>query len=332
MAPQKTKLPASLKPMLGRLVRSPFDSPKHLFELKWDGMRGLAFVEGGELRLLSRNGRDITSQFPELGEIAQQVKAGGVLLDGEIVCLDEQNRPSFSRLQQRLQSKRVARPRINPAHFIAFDILYVKGLSVMKQPLMDRKNLLNEVLNPTELIQACEFVDGEGEPFFQATCDLGLEGIMAKDKSSPYLPGKRSPAWQKIKRVRESEFVVGGYSFGGTKREMFSALLLGLYDERQGLVYTGSVGTGFTQSEAKQIYQVLQALHTPNCPFTTVPELKRFIYWCHPKLVCQVEYGEFTTDGKLRYPVYLRPRVDKDPEDCTLSDAPGWPGSQFLPV
>ncbi len=94
----------------------------------------------------------------------------------------------------------------------------------------------------------------------------------------------------------------------------------------------GDIGTGFTQSEAKQIYQVLQAHHTPECPFTTVPDLKRFISWCHPKLVCQVEYGEFTTDGKLRYPVYLRPRVDKDPEDCTLSDAPGWPGSQAIPV
>ncbi len=203
-ATNKNKLPSTIKPMLGRLVRSPFDSPKHLFELKWDGMRGLAFVEGGELRLLSRNGRDITTQFPELGEIAKQVKADGVLLDGEIVCLDEQNRPSFSRLQQRLQSKRVARPRINPAHFIAFDILYIKGQSVMKQPLMDRKNLLGEVLNPTELIQACLFVEDEGEPFFQATCELGLEGIMAKDKSSPYLPGRRSPAWQKIKRVNSS--------------------------------------------------------------------------------------------------------------------------------
>jgi len=192
MAPQNNKLPTSIKPMLGRLVRSPFDSPKHLFELKWDGMRGLAFVEGGELRLLSRNGRDITSQFPELGEIVKQVKDDGVLLDGEIVCLDEQNRPSFSRLQQRLQSKRVARPRINPAHFIAFDILYVKGKSVMKQPLMDRKNLLNEVLNPTELIQACEFVEDEGEPFFQATCDLGLEGSWLR--TSPALTFRGSEA------------------------------------------------------------------------------------------------------------------------------------------
>lgn len=332
MASTENKLPSTIKPMLGRLTRSPFDSPKHLFELKWDGMRGLAFVEGGELRLLSRNGRNITTQFPELGEITKRLKSDAVVLDGEIVCLDQDNRPSFSRLQQRLQAKRVNRPRINPAHFIVFDVLYVKGRSVMKEPLVERKNLLHRLLDPTELIQACEFVEEEGTAFFQATCDLGLEGIMAKEKSSLYLPGKRSPSWLKVKRVRESEFVVGGYTFGGTRKEMFSGLLLGMYDDREQLVYTGSVGTGFTQSEAKQIYEVLQELHTPECPFTAAPDLKRFIYWCHPLLVCQVEYGEFTVDGKLRYPVYLRTRVDKDPKECVLSDAPGWPGSRLLAV
>jgi len=332
MPTTNSNLPPSIKPMLGQLVRNPFDSSKHLFELKWDGMRGLAFVEGGELRLLSRNGRNVTTQFPELGEIAKRLKSDSVVLDGEIVCLDQDNRPSFSRLQQRLQSKRVSRPRINPAHFIAFDVLYVKGRSVMREPLWERKYLLPQVLDPTELVQICEFIEDEGTAFFQATCDLGLEGIMAKDKSSLYLPGKRSPAWLKVKRVRESEFVVGGYTFGGTRKEMFNGLLLGLYDDREQLVYTGSVGTGFTQSEAKQIYQVLQELHTTECPFTSTPDLKRFIYWCDPQLVCQVEYGEFTVDGKLRYPVYLRPRVDKDPMECTLNDAPGWPGSKVLAV
>ncbi len=332
MTTTKNKLPSTIKPMLGRLARTPFDSPNYIFELKWDGMRGLAFVEGGELRLLSRNGRNIATQFPELGEIAKRLKSDAVVLDGEIVCLDQDNHPNFSRLQQRLQAKQVIRPRINPAHFIAFDVLYVKGRSVMREPLMQRKNLLQQVLDPTELIQVCEFVEEEGTAFFQATCELGLEGIMAKEKSSLYVPGKRSPSWSKVKRVRESEFVVGGYTFDGTRKEMFSALLLGLYDDQQQLVYTGSVGTGFSQSEAKQIYKLLQELHTPECPFISTPDLKRFIYWCHPQLVCQVEYGEFTVDGKLRYPVYLRPRVDKDPGECTLSDAPGWPGSKVLAV
>jgi DNA ligase D-like protein (predicted ligase) len=318
--------------MLGRLARNPFDSTEHIFELKWDGMRALAFIEGGELKLLSRNARNITSHFPELGPMPQLVNSDSVVLDGEIVCLDEENRPSFSRLQQRLQSKRVSRPRINPAHFIAFDVLYVKGRSVMKEPLIQRKKRLSEVLQPTELIQACEYVEAEGTAFFQATCELGLEGIMAKDKSSTYLPGKRTPHWLKVKRVRESEFVVGGYSFGGNRKELFSSLLLGLYDDQQNLVYVGSVGTGFSQPEAKLIYSVLQQFHISDCPFSTIPDVKRLIHWCEPALVCQVEYGEFTVDGKLRYPIYLRHREDKVAIECILSDAPGWPRGDSITV
>ena len=325
-------LPNTVQPMLGRMARQPFDSPNHIFELKWDGMRALAFIEGGELKLVSRNARNITTLFPELGQMPELLKSDSVLLDGEIVCLDEENRPSFSRLQQRLQSKRVNRPRINPAHFIAFDLLYVKGRSVMKEPLVQRKKRLNDVLEPTELIQACEFVETEGEAFFQATCELGLEGIMAKEKSSAYLPGKRSTHWLKIKRVRESEFVVGGYSFGGNRKELFSSLLLGLYDDNQNLVYVGSVGTGFSQQEAKLIYGVLQQLHIPDCPFSTIPDVKRLIHWCQPALVCQVEYGEFTVDGKLRYPIYLRHREDKVATDCNLTDAPGWPRGDSITV
>jgi len=202
----------------------------------------------------------------------------------------------------------------------------------MNEPLVERRDQRQHVFDPTELVQVCEFEEEEGTALFQATCDLGLEGIMAKDKSGLYLPGKRSPSWLKVKRIRESEFVVGGYTFDGTRKEMFRGLLLGLYNDQQQLVYTGSVGTGFSQSEAKQIYEVLQELHIPECPFVFTPDLKRFIYWCQPLLVCQVEYGEFTVEGKLRYPVYLRPRVDKDPEECTLSDAPGWPGSKVLAV
>ena len=320
-----SKLPATINPMLGRLAREPFDSPKHLFELKWDGMRALAFIEGGDLKILSRNGRNITSQFPELAELPAQVKSDLVVLDGEIVCLDEDNRPSFARLQTRIQARRVGLRRAHPVHFIAFDLLYAHGQSMMKESLVQRKNRLNEVLTPTDLIQVCEFVEGDGTAFFQATCDLGLEGIMAKEKSSIYQPGQRSPHWLKVKRIRESEFVIGGYSFGGARKELFSSLLLGLYDDKQRLTYVGSVGTGFSQDEAKNIYSELNTLHTEDRPFTTQPDVKRFIYWCQPQLVCQIEYGEFTLDGKLRYPIYLRLRDDKVPTDCTLNDAPGWP-------
>ncbi len=325
MARKPASLPTTISPMLGQLVRKPFDSPKHIFELKWDGIRALAFIEGGELKLLSRNSRNITSQFPELGPMPQQITTDSVILDGEIVCLDDQNRPSFSLLQRRLHSTRPVSRRSRPVNFIAFDLLYSNGVSVMKEALTKRKNLLHQILTPSDQVQASEFVETDGEAFFQATCDLGLEGIMAKDKSSHYLPGRRSPSWQKIKRVRESEFVIGGYTFGGQRKELFSSLLLGLYDAQGQLICTGSVGTGFSQAEAKRLYAELQQLHVPVRSFKNAPDVKRMIFWCQPELVCQVEYGEFTMDGKLRYPVYLRLRDDKAPDDCTLEDAPGWP-------
>ena len=327
-----SKLPSTIKPMLGRMARHPFDSPKHIFELKWDGMRALAFIEGGELKLFSRNARNVTTQFPELAGMPSQVKSGPVVLDGEIVCLDEQNRPNFFQLQQRLQVKRVGLKQKSPLHFIAFDLLYVDGRSVMKEPLVDRKNRLQDVLNPTEIILPCEFVETDGTAFFQATCDLGLEGIMAKDKKSIYVPGQRSAHWLKIKRVRESEFVIGGYSFGGARKELFSSLLLGLYDDQRRLNYVGSVGTGFSDAEARVIYTELQRRHSEDRPFATQPDVKKLIFWCRPELVCQVEYGEFTPGGNLRYPIYLRLRDDKDPEDCTLTDAPGWPVGDSVPV
>lgn len=196
----RNNLPTTIKPMLGRLARNAFDSSDHLFELKWDGMRALAFIEGGTLKILSRNGRNITSNFPELSEMPSHINSAPVIIDGEIVCLDEQNKPIFSRLQQRVQSKRIGIRRTHPVTFIAFDLLYQKGLAVIKRPLVDRKNMLADLLQPTDFAQTCEFVENDGTAFFQATCDLGLEGIMAKEKSSLYLPGQRSPLWLKVKR------------------------------------------------------------------------------------------------------------------------------------
>lgn len=162
------KLPTTIKPMLGRLARNAFDSPDYLFELKWDGMRAMAFIEGGEVKILSRNGRNITSNFPELFELPAQVKSNSTIIDGEIVCLDEQNRPSFSRLQHRVQSKRIGIKKTHPITFIAFDLLYQNGGSVMKRPLVERKNLLADLLEPTDVPQACEFVENDGTAFFQA--------------------------------------------------------------------------------------------------------------------------------------------------------------------
>ena len=319
-------LPATIDPMLARLVRYPFDSPDHIFELKWDGIRALAFIEGGRLKLQNRNLQDITPQFPELSQLPDAVTADRTVLDGELVCFDQNGHPSLVRLQQRLQrhgqSRTVRTPRV---HFVAFDLLYRGGKSLMNEPLVSRKNLLHETLRPTETAQACEFIESDGTAFFQATCEHGLEGVMAKSKSGLYVPGKRSPSWLKVKRVRECEFVVGGYTFGGRRKELFGSLLLGLYDKDERLAYVGRVGAGFSQSEAKTIRAMLEELHTPDCPFAVAPSLQSFVFWCRPQLVCRVDYGEFSTGGKLRYPRYQTLRNDKPPTDCRVADAPGWP-------
>ena len=320
------RVPKTINPMLARMARHPFDSSDHLFELKWDGIRALAYIDGGQLRLQSRNLKDITHHFPELSVLPKLVKADQAILDGELVCFDQEDRPSLSRMQQRLQRQATGRVVRSPrVHFVAFDLLFLRGKSVMNEPLEQRKNLLHEVLKPTEVAQACDFIETDGNAFFQATCDHGLEGIMAKDKSGVYLAGKRSTSWLKVKRVRECEFVIGGYAFGGQRKELFSSLLLGLYDDRQGFAFVGQVGTGISKTEARQLHSLLEPLHISDRPFANPPNLQKFIYWCRPELVCRVEYGEFTTEGKLRYPVYQMLRDDKPATDCRVVDAPGWP-------
>lgn len=323
---QAKSLPKTISPMLARLTRQPFDSTDHLFELKWDGIRALVFRDGGKLRMQSRDLKDLTPLFPELSTLHKSIEADDTVLDGELVCFDDEGRPSLGLMQRRLKRQSEGRIVRNPkVHFVAFDLLFLGGISVMEEPLSLRKTLLQEVLNPSDNVQACEFIDSEGKAFFQATWDLGLEGIMAKDKSGVYLAGKRSLGWQKIKRARECEFVVGGYAFGGKRRQPYSSLLLGLYDDRQGLVFVGQVATELSKPDTRRLYEKLEQLHTPICPFTRPPSPPAFTFWCNPELACNVEYGEFTTNGLLRYPVFVSLRDDKPPSDCRIVDAPGWP-------
>ncbi len=315
-------LPATIRPMLARLTRRPFDSPAHIFELKWDGMRALAFLEGGRLRLQARNLKDLTKRFPDLRGLPQAVAADRTVLDGELVCLDADGRPSYSLLRERLRGN-AAHPRV---HYIAFDALFVGGRPLIGHRLIERKRLLASVLEGNDVAQASEFIEGDGKAFFDATCEHGLEGVMAKEKASPYLPGARSSSWQKIKRLRECEFVIAGYDFDGGARP-FVSLILGLYDPGRQLRYAGRVSEGFPDDEARAVHSLLQGLVSKGCPFETPPPQDRLAYWCRPDLVCRVSYGEFTPNGHLRYPVYLGLREDKPADDCRVEDAPSWPGS-----
>ena len=323
-------LPATISPMLASLARQPFDSPDHLFELKWDGMRCLAFFDEAGLRLQSRNLKDMTPQFPELTTLPESIRAESAVLDGELVCFDKDGRPSLTRLRRRLKTLDGGRRDPGPnAHYVAFDILYLDGHSLMELPLVERKVLLRETLEPSELAQPCEFVEANGVAFFQATCDHGLEGIMAKARSGQYHPGKRTNAWLKIKRVRECDFVVGGYTFGGAN-QYFSSLLLGLHDGQGRLVYVGQVGTGLSRTEAKEVYARLERVQSTEPPFDNPPSLERLVHWCRPAIVCSVQYGEFTEPGLVQYPTFLSLVDDKSPADCKLADAPGRPSYDIL--
>lgn len=313
-------LPPTIKPMLATLAAQPFDSTEHIFEVKWDGVRVLAFIEAGQLRLQGRNLGSITYQYPELHHLLDQVQGDGIVLDGEIISLDGMGHPDFERLQQRLKLHEPAAVALaakrQPVHYQIFDLLYLDGQSVMEEPLWRRKNLLHHLLTPSSWAQATDFVEREGMALFEAVRSHRLEGVVAKAKDSPYVSGKRTSAWLKFKAMRQGKFVIGGYTLGGRRKELFNSLLLGTYQQGR-LRYVGSVSGGFDEVAMREIYARLEPLVTSTCPFLAPPAIPRLIHWCQPGLVCQVKYGEWTREGRLRFPLFAALRSDLDPSDCT---------------
>ena len=305
--------------MLAVSAPEPFDSPSKIFEVKWDGIRAIAVVENGQVRLHTRGLKDISDPFADIGGALLEALDGrqGVVVDGELVAMGEDGVPHLHRVMERWHQGPLAREPV-PVSFEVFDILFHGGRSVLGEPLFRRKALLHETVTPNDLVHVCHFEDGEGIALYEASTKLGLEGIVAKDKQSPYQPGKRSRHWLKVKHTRSANLVVGGYTFGGGQRkELFGSLLLGAYDGGR-LRYVGSVGGGFSKRDLELTYGALTQLHTERCPFVEQPQVQRFLYWCQPALVVQVSYGEFTEQRHLRFPIFTALRPDVDPRDCTL--------------
>jgi len=315
--------PAVIRPMLATLVAEPFDSPRHLFEVKWDGMRVIAFIENGRVRLQSRNEHDVTVFFPELGSLAKQLAGKRAVLDGEVVSFRD-GKPSFAQLQYRLgirdglaSSSRAVRADVS---YQAFDLLYLGDRELMSLPLEERRTLLARNFHVGDYAQPCDFILEHGRDFMQAVELQGLEGMMAKDRSSRYTQGKRSAAWQKIKVRHSGDFVIGGYTFGaGYRSRYFGALMLGLYDEQKRLTFVGTVGGGFTDTLMRELTPILERFQSPDCPFAEPPKIERFSFWCIPALVCKVTYAEFTDQQRLRFPIFESMRPDIDPNDCTFA-------------
>lgn len=315
--------PPTFEPMMAQSVREPFDDDGWLFEVKWDGHRCLAAL-GDATRLTSRTARDVTAQFPELHGLHRQLAARNAVVDGEIVAFDEQGRPSFQRMQDRFHrsSEELARHRGRvPVQFLAFDLLWLDGEPLLELPLADRRARLAEVLVPRDDVRVSQAVEGRGAAFFHQIKELGLEGVVAKRLASQYRPGARSPDWRKIKTVRRQDCVIVGWTRGkGGRSSTLGSLLLAVYEDG-GLRYVGNVGTGFTHTFLERLLPDLQEREQERPPLEVGPDPRlRGARWTRPELVCEVEYLDWTADGRLRAPSFKGIRTDKLPEDCRRED------------
>jgi bifunctional non-homologous end joining protein LigD len=317
---RKAAMPDVVHPMLATLVDQPFSNPDWLFETKWDGVRAVCFIDNGKVRFVSRNQNELTAQYPELANVAAYVDARQAILDGEIVALDEQGVSRFQLLQSRMGRKRqgeiqrlAAKSRIA---FYAFDLLYHDGFDLTACSLIDRKERLEQILKPANHIRYSDHIVKEGQRLYAEIAKIPLEGVVAKRIASTYQQ-KRSRDWLKIKTIQESEVVVGGYTAPRHSRSYFGSLVVGLYRDGK-LHYVAHVGGGFNEKGLAQIYKLMQPLKTKRSPFLVEPQTNEPVQWIKPRLIAQVKFSEWTSDGHLRHPVFLGLRDDKRPEECTF--------------
>ncbi len=306
-----------IKPMLAESREAPFDSPDHIFELKWDGTRALAFVRNG-LRFQNRRLNFIEDRYPDLKVHTRK----DAILDGEIVVM-KGPLPSFEKLQERER----ASGKINieylaktlPATYIVFDILYVEDREVMSLPQMERKALLPDIVEVDDRVVLSDYIERRGVDYYNAVIARGLEGIIAKHKRTRYYTGKRSKDWIKIKKKATLDCVICGITAGeGEREDTFGSLILGVYHEGK-LVHVGRVGTGFSEAGRRSIIERLRPLQGP-CPFPEVPEIDAHVgFWTRPVLVAEAHFLEWSKDRRMRAPSFSRMRDDKRPEECVVT-------------
>jgi bifunctional non-homologous end joining protein LigD len=322
--PDREPLPDKIEPMLAKTGPLPRDDHRWAYEIKWDGVRAIGYVDGGRLRLASRNGRDITPRYPELRELGRALAGHEAVLDGEVVAFDADGRPSFQRLQGRmhLTSDHVVRrlAQSEPVAYVLFDLLWLDGHSLLALPYSERRERLLALglSGPTWQTPASHV--GDGAAMLEASRARGLEGIIAKRLDSPYTPGRRPGTWVKVKNVRATEVVIGGWLEGeGRRSGRLGALVVGYYEDGA-LRYAGRVGTGFDEAELNRLGGLLAPLARADSPFEA-RQPPRETHFVEPELVATVNYGEWTQARTLRHPVYKGLRDDLAPENVGFDDS-----------
>ena len=305
------------KPMLAKSAETPFNSKDWIFEVKWDGIRAISYLND-DMTIRSRNDKELRYNFPELEELKDLAR--NIVLDGEIVVMKEGS-ADFQKLIER--SKTSSQRDIEymsrefPATYVVFDILECRGKPLIDLPLIERKNILKETLKEGKHVIISLFVEEEGEIYYQEALKKGVEGMMAKKKTSSYTPGVRSDNWLKIKKLLSCDCVIFGYTAGeGSREETFGALILGLY-ERDKPAYVGKVGTGFSRASMKHFMETFRRLETKEKTLEGVDAPEK-VTWLKPELVCEIVYQAVTKDARLRMPRFRVLRPDKSALECTL--------------
>jgi bifunctional non-homologous end joining protein LigD len=330
--PDRQPMPEHIVPMMARLDDLPRDQDRWSFEVKWDGVRAIAYAQPGRLRLESRNLNEVTDAYPEVRGILDDLGMQEAVLDGEIVTFDEQGRPSFERLQRRMHvTSPTAVRRLMSSHpvvYAIFDLLYLDGHSLLDTPYHERRARLEELNlgGPAWRVPAAHA--GDGKALLEATRKQGLEGIVAKRPDSCYEPGRRSGAWLKIKHTFRQELVIGGWIPGeGRRAERIGALLMGYYRDGQ-FVFAGRVGTGFTERSLTELQKRLGDYRRDSSPFAAgTPSFPRGTMFVEPCLVAEIEFREWTMEGVMRAPSFKGLREDKAPREVVLETKPGRPAA-----
>jgi bifunctional non-homologous end joining protein LigD len=311
--------PDDLRPMSAALAKRPPTGDGWGWELKWDGIRALGHVDGGRLKLVTRNGNEVTHRYPELRKLGESLGARDAVLDGEIVTFDEASRPSFGRLQQRMhvENEAAIRRLVNevPAVYVLFDLLWLDGRSTMALPYEQRRAQLLELGLTGPSWQTPPHEVGDGSATIAVSKRFELEGVVAKRLDSVYEPGKRSPAWVKVKNSLRQEFVVGGWQPGeGGRSGSIGSLLVGYYDDDGKLHYAGKAGSGLSGASIAELERLFARCARDTSPFDvgTPPKGVRFV---EPVLVVEVKFTEWTSSGIIRQPTFLGVRPDKEPRE-----------------